>query len=242
MKKLFVITILVFVASTFLISETYAQTIYACVNNKNGGMRNVSGPGMCKKAEHLISWEQSGGHSPVLTWVGDQIAIDGIVTGPHLTGPRGIQGIQGIQGIKGDKGDKGDQGIQGIQGAKGDKGDKGDTGAQGLPGVANGVSRAAYGVVQSDGSIGSGHNYWSQFVNCSSDICTYVLHFDQFFKGAPHCIVTKWGTDLSNVRDDYAYETYYYYSPEYSDWFVFIYASDGHGHGVKSYFSFICVE
>lgn len=29
------------------------------------------------------------GHSPVLTWSGDQIAIDGSVTGPHLTGPAG---------------------------------------------------------------------------------------------------------------------------------------------------------
>jgi hypothetical protein len=29
------------------------------------------------------------GHSPVLTWSGDQIAIDGTVTGPHLTGPAG---------------------------------------------------------------------------------------------------------------------------------------------------------
>jgi hypothetical protein len=41
------------------------------------------------------------GHSPVLTWSGDQIAIDGAVTGPHLTGP------QGLQGVKGDKGDTG---------------------------------------------------------------------------------------------------------------------------------------
>lgn len=29
------------------------------------------------------------GHSPVLTWSGDQIAIDGSITGPHLTGPAG---------------------------------------------------------------------------------------------------------------------------------------------------------
>ena len=29
------------------------------------------------------------GHSPVLTWISDQIAIDGSVTGPHLTGPPG---------------------------------------------------------------------------------------------------------------------------------------------------------
>ncbi len=30
------------------------------------------------------------GHSPILTWSGDQIAIDGVVTGPHLTGAEGI--------------------------------------------------------------------------------------------------------------------------------------------------------
>jgi hypothetical protein len=32
------------------------------------------------------------GHSPVLTWSGDQIAIDDSVTGPHLTGPQGPPG------------------------------------------------------------------------------------------------------------------------------------------------------
>jgi hypothetical protein len=32
------------------------------------------------------------GHSPVLSWSGDQISIDGEVTGPHLTGPQGPTG------------------------------------------------------------------------------------------------------------------------------------------------------
>jgi hypothetical protein len=32
------------------------------------------------------------GYSPVLTWSGDQIAIDGAITGPHLTGPQGPTG------------------------------------------------------------------------------------------------------------------------------------------------------
>ena len=41
------------------------------------------------------------GHSPVLTWSGDQIAVDGIVSGPHLTGPQGVQGLQGPQGEQG---------------------------------------------------------------------------------------------------------------------------------------------
>jgi hypothetical protein len=35
------------------------------------------------------------GHSPVLTWQGDQIAIDGVVSGPNLTGPQGPQGPPG---------------------------------------------------------------------------------------------------------------------------------------------------
>src|SRR5690606_1175713 len=37
------------------------------------------------------------GHSPVLTWVGDQISIDGIL-GPHLTGPKGNDGRDGSDG------------------------------------------------------------------------------------------------------------------------------------------------
>jgi hypothetical protein len=34
----------------------------------------------------------AAGHSPVLTWSGDRISIDGVVTGPHLTGPQGPSG------------------------------------------------------------------------------------------------------------------------------------------------------
>jgi hypothetical protein len=41
------------------------------------------------------------GHSPVLAWSGDQIAIDSVVTGPHLTGQQGAQGPQGIEGPAG---------------------------------------------------------------------------------------------------------------------------------------------
>lgn len=39
------------------------------------------------------------GHSPVLTWVGDQISIDGVL-GPHLTGPKGDKGDPGEDGTK----------------------------------------------------------------------------------------------------------------------------------------------
>ena len=41
------------------------------------------------------------GHSPVLTWVVDQIAIDGTATGPHLTGPAGADGTDGTDGDPG---------------------------------------------------------------------------------------------------------------------------------------------
>ena len=38
------------------------------------------------------------GHSPVLTWSGDQIAVDSVVTGPHLTGAAGNSGSNGTNG------------------------------------------------------------------------------------------------------------------------------------------------
>ena len=47
------------------------------------------------------------GHSPALTWSGDQIAVDGVVSGPHLTGPQGLQGPQGVQGVQGLQGETG---------------------------------------------------------------------------------------------------------------------------------------
>ena len=50
------------------------------------------------------------GHTPTLTWSGDQIAVDGVVSGPRLTGPQGVQGVQGVQGI---------QGVQGLPGEDG---------------------------------------------------------------------------------------------------------------------------
>lgn len=41
------------------------------------------------------------GHSPVVTVAGDQLAVDGKVTGPHLTGPKGPQGPSGPSGPAG---------------------------------------------------------------------------------------------------------------------------------------------
>lgn len=55
------------------------------------------------------------GHSPVLTWSGDQVAIDGVVSGPHLTGPQGIQGVQGPVGATGATGPAGADGAAAPQ-------------------------------------------------------------------------------------------------------------------------------
>jgi len=77
------------------------------------------------------------GHSPVVGISGDQITIDGQITGDHLTGPQGIKGDVGPQGIKGDvgpQGIKGDTGPQGIKGDVGPQGIKGDVGPQGIKG------------------------------------------------------------------------------------------------------------
>jgi hypothetical protein len=56
------------------------------------------GPSVQKVEASSIGKPGKDGHSPVLTWVGDQIAIDGKVTGPHLTGPIGPPGPQGPAG------------------------------------------------------------------------------------------------------------------------------------------------
>lgn len=92
------------------------------------------------------SWVDVGTGTPggdvAVSWADDQLVVNG-VTGPHLTGPQGVQGEQGVQGASGTTGPKGDTGDVGPQGLKGDtgdtgpqgiKGDTGDTGPQGLKG------------------------------------------------------------------------------------------------------------
>jgi hypothetical protein len=54
----------------------------------------LSGPARYRLA--LTARSGPPGHTPVLTWVGDQIAIDGETAGPHLTGPQGLQGPPGV--------------------------------------------------------------------------------------------------------------------------------------------------
>jgi len=133
------------------------------------------------------------GHSPVLTWSGDRIAIDGSITGPHLTGPQGATGATGATG------------------AKGDKGDKGDTGAQGPPGVANGVQRAVYGTVwgfdSRDVSVVSGAGFWIDYGVVSSYFGLIIWFFVPF-PNTPTCVVTPFQVDGS-VR------CAYFHPPDY---------------------------
>ena len=101
------------------------------------------------------------GHSPVITFVGTTIYVDG-VAGVDLKGEKGDTGLQGEQGIQGIQGLKGDTGAQGIQGLKGDKGDTGDTGPQGPQGIPGPT-----GDTGADGRI-SGLRLW--FDTTSSDM------------------------------------------------------------------------
>jgi hypothetical protein len=84
-----------------------AGVIYGCALKMTGALRIVSGPGKCTRYETAISWNQAGpqgpagadGHSPTVSMAGDQITVDGIVTGPHLTGPEGPAGTGGVDGL-----------------------------------------------------------------------------------------------------------------------------------------------
>ena len=80
-----------------------------------------------QRSEHTISApvgigvgiKGDKGNTPALTWSGDQIAIDGVVSGPHLTGPQGAQGVQGVQGIQGPQGEQRGAGADGAAGSTG---------------------------------------------------------------------------------------------------------------------------
>ncbi len=73
------------------------------------------------------------GVSPTVTMVGDQIAIDGVVQGPNLTGPAGAQGPAGADStVPGPQGPAGADST--VPGPQGPTGPKGDTGAQGPAG------------------------------------------------------------------------------------------------------------
>jgi hypothetical protein len=64
MEKLLVVTALAFSVFVISISQTSAQTIYACYSKKSGAMRFVAEPGKCKKTESEISWNTVGPQGP----------------------------------------------------------------------------------------------------------------------------------------------------------------------------------
>ena len=83
-----------------------------CTFAAQGGDKAYSAISSALAAGHILYGDTNGvattilpadiGLSPpALTWVGDQIAIGGSVTGPHLTGPQGAQGIPGERGDPG---------------------------------------------------------------------------------------------------------------------------------------------
>lgn len=73
------------------------------------GPQGIQGPIGLTGADSTVPGPQgtagTPGHSPVITMSGDQIAVDSVITGPHLTGPQGLQGaastVPGPQGTAG---------------------------------------------------------------------------------------------------------------------------------------------
>ena len=63
-----------------------------------GASEGAAGGGGSQGATGTTGTTGTAGHSPVLTWSGDQIAIDGVVSGPHLTGSPGAPGNQTVTG------------------------------------------------------------------------------------------------------------------------------------------------
>lgn len=104
------------------------QVISGCYQKNSGQLRILVNAGdACRPSEVAVQWNVEGpkgdkgdpgppgapgaagpagapgeaGHSPVLAWIGDRIAIDEAVAGPHLTGPAGPVGPPGPQGPPG---------------------------------------------------------------------------------------------------------------------------------------------
>ncbi len=65
----------------------------------------------------------SAGHSPTVIFGSgadaDRLTIDGVASGPHLTGPQGASGAEGAQGPAGATGPQGPAGADGSAGAPG---------------------------------------------------------------------------------------------------------------------------
>lgn len=130
------------------------------------GIQGVQGPiGIQGPAGEAGATGATGaaGHSPVVIFGSgadaDRLTIDGVASGPHLTGPQGPAGQTGSTGPAGPQGAKGDAGDAGPQGETGPAGATGATGPQGIQGIqgatgATGATGAA-GVDGADGADGA---------------------------------------------------------------------------------------
>jgi len=87
-----------------------AGVIHACVR-KDGRLRLVRTPLLCRKNEHLVSWNVRGPQGE-----------------PGLPGPQGPTGPPGANGAPGADGAPGAPGLAGPQGERGPQGAKGDPG------------------------------------------------------------------------------------------------------------------
>lgn len=185
---------------------------------------NVDIEPVCKTTETLIWVNPTGtqgppGHSPVLTWSGDQIAIDGAVTGPHLTGPKGATGATGARGATG------------------------ATGAQGPPGVANGIRKAIAGVFNSPFQADSGAHWVAYRVVEYRTWVEYDVALTSMTDGPiPICVATL--TDTSNHIVIISARTTW--EPARNSWAFVVAAGYGPGSdtGLSQYtgFFFICVQ
>jgi len=120
MKKISVVTGMILVMLVIMVFPCSGADViyYGCYQKNNGQLRIVGSSNECRPPEVSIYWNQVGpqgptgpagltgpagpaGSSPVLTWSGDQIAVNGAVTGPHLTGPAGANVVAGQQCTQG---------------------------------------------------------------------------------------------------------------------------------------------
>jgi hypothetical protein len=72
------------------------------------GIQGIQGP---QGVSGTNGTNGTAGHSPTISMSGDQITVDSVITGPHLTGPQGIQGLTGDTGPTGLTGPAGDPSI-----------------------------------------------------------------------------------------------------------------------------------
>jgi hypothetical protein len=97
----------------------------------------------------------TNGTSPTVGMSGDQITVNSVITGPHLTGPQGAQGNTGTAGS---------QGLQGIQGIQGIQGNIGNTGSAGPNQVTTSTTTNITGIIKGNGSVCSQASAGSDFV------------------------------------------------------------------------------